>query len=408
MFSFLWDGKPHKVSKIQITNDYIHRGLKMINLENFIAAQKIVWIKRLFTSSDTPWALLASSLFNTHQLYKFGPLWSKRMSESISNPFWKEVIFAWFKFSNQFSVCESDILNMPLWYNSSISATPLYFPHWDKMGVNTPLDLIKADGSILTMREVTQLYGIRTNFLEYLRIHRCVKLFLNKINLRNFYYTRPIFPVYLKILMKKTNGSKYFYANSIKQYENSKLKAKWNGELDITLDSDDWKKIYRICFKLIKRNDLIWFQYRILQRILGTKAYLFKINKSQDSYCSFCETSIETLTHLFVSCPMVSEFWQNLTLSLQQLQGIFLTPEPSSILLGIVETEFDFFPKNIIILVAKKYIWTCSRHQKPLTLQGFKMFLKNIYIEEDYIAKITNQSDKFETSWFLLKEISES
>ena len=167
------------------------------------------------------------------------------------------------------------------------------------------------------------------------------------------------------------------------------------------------KKIYRLCFKLLKRNDLIWFQYRILQRILGTKAYLFKINKSQDSYCNFCEASIETLSHLFVSCPVVSEFWQSLTLHLQ-LPGIFLTPEPSSILFGLIETEFDFFPKNIVILVAKKYIWMCSREHKSLTLHGFKKFLKNIYTEENYIAKITNQLSKFEKSWFLLKEISES
>ena len=44
-YSFIWNNKPHKICKRQITNTYIKGGLEMVNLENFIMSQKLVWIK---------------------------------------------------------------------------------------------------------------------------------------------------------------------------------------------------------------------------------------------------------------------------------------------------------------------------------------------------------------------------
>ena len=44
-YSFIWNNKPHKISKRQITNNYIKGGLQMVNLENFIMSHKLVWIK---------------------------------------------------------------------------------------------------------------------------------------------------------------------------------------------------------------------------------------------------------------------------------------------------------------------------------------------------------------------------
>ena len=56
-YSFIWNNKPHKISKRQITNTYIKGGLQMVNLENFIMSQKLVWIKRL-CAAENPWAKL--------------------------------------------------------------------------------------------------------------------------------------------------------------------------------------------------------------------------------------------------------------------------------------------------------------------------------------------------------------
>ena len=68
------------------------------------------------------------------------------------------------------------------------------------------------------------------------------------------------------------------------------------------------------CFKNIKSNDCVWFQYRIIQRILGTKSYLHKTNIADNSICIYCKFAAETIDHLLIHCPLVSDFWEQLNI----------------------------------------------------------------------------------------------
>ena len=72
--------------------------------------------------------------------------------------------------------------------------------------------------------------------------------------------------------------------------------------------------IYKICFKskTIQDNNVIWFQYRILYKILGTKEYLKRINLSLESDCNLCKRNIQDVKHLFAECPSVVHLWENL------------------------------------------------------------------------------------------------
>ena len=183
----------------------------MTHLDHFITAQKLVWIKRLFTCGEAPWAKLLSSIVYKDKLFTMGPLWSKNLSEIGSNPFWKEALLAWSLFHSNQSFEESNILAIPLWYNPLISKEHLFYPKWNQAGIHTPLDIINPEGNLMTLEEITYL-KLKANFLEYLRIERCLKMFLGKLNIHNFDLSRPIIPPYLMALLKG-NGSKYFYDN---------------------------------------------------------------------------------------------------------------------------------------------------------------------------------------------------
>ena len=95
----------------------------------------------------------------------------------------------------------------------------------------------------------------------------------------------------------------------------------------------------------ICRNDLIWLQFRIIQRILGTRAHLHKININN---CTFCQSFVETIYHLSAACPIVIYFWRNVTQWLQSL-GMYLNLTPITLLFGVF--ELDMFPKNLTLLV---------------------------------------------------------
>ena len=98
MYSFLWDNKPSKISRDQITNDFFNGGLKMIDLDNFVRAQKLAWLKRFILSPDSPKSKLFSSTVSPDSFYLMGSLWSKILANTMSNPFWKEVLMGWGKF----------------------------------------------------------------------------------------------------------------------------------------------------------------------------------------------------------------------------------------------------------------------------------------------------------------------
>ena len=63
-----------------------------------------------------------------------------------------------------------------------------------------------------------------------------------------------------------------------------------------------------VCFKTIQDNYLIWFQYKILNRILGIESLKFKMGISQNNVCRLCNENEETLVHLFTLCNPVKKF----------------------------------------------------------------------------------------------------
>ena len=80
---------------------------------------------------------------------------------------------------------------------------------------------------------------------------------------------------------------------------------------DEFFSKDIWNTIYSICFKTIADNNIIWFQYKALFNILGTKKYLYKIKIYPNEMCSFCTEYPESIQHPFSECVIVSQLWDN-------------------------------------------------------------------------------------------------
>ena len=64
--------------------------------------------------------------------------------------------------------------------------------------------------------------------------------------------------------------------------------------MNIELTKKMWQKSYLACFKTIEDNYLIWFQYKILNQILGIESLKFKMGISQNNVCKLCNENEET------------------------------------------------------------------------------------------------------------------
>ena len=87
-----------------------------------------------------------------------------------------------------------------------------------------------------------------------------------------------------------------------------KCRTKWADKFDETFTENTWQKIFKTCFKFKCDTSLTWFQYRILNRIIGVRKYLCPIEKDVDMTCRLCHTDIESIEHLFYDCVIAKKF----------------------------------------------------------------------------------------------------
>ena len=185
-------------------------------------------------------------------------LWHKTLARRITNNFWKSILLSWAKVIDSISKDQNDkVLNSPLWDNPTISDVPLFYQDWYNKGIIFIADLL-CERKLLSLKDLTRTLKIKTNFLEYHRVKTCLK--------KNFSIhsqdpiVKPVWPTIIDILTKSKKGSKDFYRllTNTSQLHTLSYKAKWEAVVGDKLDHEDWKIIYKHCFKVIQDNEIIW------------------------------------------------------------------------------------------------------------------------------------------------------
>ena len=76
--------------------NYSKGGLKMINLDNFVKALKITWIRRLYKKTNAPFAILFKiTITDIENLFLQGTNYLKDILHRIKNTFWYQTLLAW-------------------------------------------------------------------------------------------------------------------------------------------------------------------------------------------------------------------------------------------------------------------------------------------------------------------------
>ena len=125
------------------------------------------------------------------------------------------------------------------------------------------------------------------------------------------------------------------------------MKEKWQSDLNIVIDDLMWKNIFKSCFRSVCNNTLIWFQIKLLYRILGTKSYLHKLQISNTDRCVICGEE-ETIIHMFVECPNVKNIWQILEKYIFDKMNINIAFEVLDILFGYCLNNQNKIPVDTI------------------------------------------------------------
>ena len=171
------------------------------------------------------------------------------------------------------------------------------------------------------------------------------------------------------------------------------MKSRWNQEFEICIDHDTWRMLFSICFKTVTNNNLIWFQLKLINRILGTNSYLHKLGIRKSPNCRFCQQP-ESLLHVCYECPNSSELWKDIEKLLKERISLEIKFSSFTIIFGYINKDQNHIPINTLILVTKKYIFDTSRDGKRLILKSLKHRLNSLLRDEEYCAKL-NEKETF-------------
>ena len=399
-YKFLWNSGPDRIKRNIIIKDVTAGGLRMINTKTFIKALHISWLRRVVKQSENiSWCSMAN--INFEKLFNFGPGYVRVVLSDIQNPFWRDILTDWGSFCDCINIEKvQDILNAPLWYNKKlINGHSFFINEWYKKGIRQVSDLLNEQGNMFDFEALKTRYGIRGTFLEYEALkNKIPNRWKNTLNDNTTTCITNRFNVtcniYLQFVLKDKKGCRRFY-DLMLQSKKIELNDKWMQEFGF-IDTDEYKHYNKIIasVKEIKLKD---FQFKVINKILVTKSFLYRINKTDNNICEYCNQQTETIYHLFVECEIVKQFWNELQLWLNTHSTLTLNLDGKQIIFSNQDRRNTI--RNYLSIIAKHYIYTTKFTQKTLRIDNFINLLKKKFQSEKYIALMNNTMTKFFAKW---------
>ena len=93
LFILLWKGNKDRIARKTMIQDYEHGGCRMIQIESFIKALKLTWVRRII-KSESQWKNIFLELTKSDPILflQAGVDYYKKCENSTKNLFWREVL----------------------------------------------------------------------------------------------------------------------------------------------------------------------------------------------------------------------------------------------------------------------------------------------------------------------------
>ena len=163
------------------------------------------------------------------------------------------------------------------------------------------------------------------------------------------------------------------------------------------IHTKEWEIIHKVPFRVTKDSRIQWFQYRIINRILATNSFLFKIKKSNSKYCNLCHSEEESIEHILWECNFLQTLLSDFEFFLRDKTGLQIAITKKSFILGFIEN--NSIVQNIIVLWLKYYVYTTRCAEKSLNLQAAISHMKLFYETQKFISYKNGEKEEFDTQW---------
>ena len=399
LFSFLWGGARDPIKRAKVVQSYASGGLNMVDIQAFVRSLKLTWLKRVIKSKAT-WAKLATNdLPHIENIVQHGSEKLLKTRSKISNPFWKDVLEAYSRFSIDYTPDTAEILCESLWCSDLSKYKCSTVKDWDVKGLRFIADLVdENNGQLMTRAALQDRFGIRMTILCYTSLVKslpdCVKHGTVLV------IPRPIIPTRMNLILNQVKFSRFAYSEMIKSRQaevakaNDRQKQKWIRDLGY------YEDIALPVVNATRSTQLIMFHYKIVNRILTTNKFLLIIGVRDDDECTFCKQEAETLSHLFWYCSEVQNFLSRAKHFLTAKYNVVLDLNPRAFIFGFNLNGIE----TLIVTLMKLVIYEARLSQEVPNVAHFKNKLKREAETELTAARMCNKKEIFEIKWGALKK----
>ena len=243
-------------------------------------------------------------------------------------------------------------------------------------------------------------HGINLEENEYIELRFIVKSSFEKLGLQ--FNKVPIIelpyqPLIVSIATLTRKGCNSYYKLIRKRKNLTRTQAvrenKWHVELNKTFGVPFWNNLYNFTASIKHDNKIKWMQFQIVRNCQFSNYRVSKFKPNISPLCSYCENFDEKLSHLYFQCVKVEEFWDRVR-DFFSFFDVIIPLNITTILFGYIRESSDS-KINLIILVAKRYIWVNKFNETPLSINAFRNVFKKKLNEINDMFEYRNEQEKF-------------
>ena len=396
IYDFIWNGKPDKVQRTTLCKEITDGGLKMIDIDRYIDATKIKWVKQLTTCTNEEienWKVIPKYYFD-----KFGKdfllfhmnLDSVKSIEGLPNnipSFYIEILKTWIKSKERKPMPDHfrSIRQEIIWGNQYIKLNGkcLVFNRWIGDNILYINDILDQTGKI-NEHLIKQKLSSKANWMmEILKIKKAIpKRWLNIIatenSIKSYVKTDKTLKFANKILSNLK--AKDIYKNLEQKSEEKPIGfIKWGKDLNIDNCSNQISCMCLFIKDYLEENKLKEFRWKLIHYIIPSNKLLKQWRVTSSSECNICQVE-ETYDHYFLTCRYFQSFWN-------QIHNLFIRMKLGrhiltlkNLVLGYKIKEKEYYDINYLLTIIMFTIYKCycvSDH-KNKNVDVYSIFRKEL------------------------------
>lgn len=255
---------------------------------------------------------------------------------------------------------------------------------------------------MLSLQDLNEKYGVRLNFLRYLRITTSIEQAAIAIKPKKCDVELPRLPPILKLSCLQSKGCQVFYktlrAIDISKRSTAECERKWNETLGTSITPESWDKIGKINSNVLVSNKMKWVGLQIIRFILPTNYTVSQYKNSVDPGCSLCNKShIEKLEMLLWGCSVVHNFWLIVENILKSFYPDFKMTCTEAIFGDVKSVETPVI--NTLLALARQFIY-----KQKFTSKSLDEVLYIIYMKDELkllynVHQMKDKTAQFVATW---------